>query len=358
LIEYDVTDVEESGGGTGVKVPIGLRVAKIALCEQRETKANGQPANDIRLGLDMGPEYDWVFTYVGLGPESDWKLAEFIRALNLKDKGKLDPAKQVGKLIRVKINHGEYNNEYAPDAGKLMAPQDGDEVGGLSASAAAAGESNAIDAAVASPTADDGGFVASREDDPEVGSYDDWEEDDLAAEVEDRGLTLPGGRGNKKDKLVKALREDDNAASDAGDAGGGGGDDAYEPAYADGFEPSRESDPEVGSYDDWEEDDLKAEVTDRGLTVPGGRGSKKDKLIVLLREEDVLADGGGGAADDAPDADSGDDYDNWELDALKKEWEERTLGDLPSFRGGGAADRVKAAIVTALREDDGANPFS
>ena len=282
LIDYDVTGVEESGGGTGVKVPVGLRVGRIALCEQREVKANGQPANDIRVGLDMGPDYDWLFTYIGLGPESDWKLAEFIRACQLKEKGKLDPTKQIGKIIRVKVNHGEYNGEYAPDAGKLMPSQDGDEVGGLSASAASDGRSNAI-------------------------------------ETEEEEET--------------------------------------ESKYADGFIPSREDDPEVGSYDDWADDDLEAEVNDRGATIPGGRGKKRDKLIKALRDEDVEASG----IDDEDEAEEaeteGDDYETWDIDALKKDWNDRNLGDLPKVRGSGAADRLKAQIIEALREDDEANPF-
>lgn len=285
LIDYDVTGVEESGGGTGVKVPTGLRVARIALCEQREVKANGQPANDIRVGLDMGAEYDWLFTYIGLGPESDWKLAEFIRACQLKEKGKLDPTKQVGKVIRVKVNHGEYNGEYAPDAGKLMPSQDGDEVGGLSQTAASNGSSNAIetDDEEAEDTGYPDGFVPSREDDPEVGSYDDWADEDLEAEVNDRGATIPGGRGNKRDKLIKALREEDNAVADAAD------------------------------------------------------------------EEETEGDGDGDG--------EGDDYESWEIDALKKEWEDRNLGDMPRMRGSGAAERLKNTIIEALREDDEANPF-
>jgi len=42
---------------------------------------------------------------------------------------------------------------------------------------------------------------------------------------------------------------------------------------------------------------------------------------------------------------------------LKEEWEGRDMGDLPSFRGKNAADRVKAAIIEALRADDEENPF-
>lgn len=290
LVEYDVEGVEESGGGTGVKVPIGLRVARIALCEQRVEKADGTAANDIRVGLDFGPEYDWGFTYIGLGAASDWKLAEFVRAVGLKDKGKFDPDKQIDKLIRVKVNHGTYEGEYSPQMGKLFAAAKGDKLGVASETSQTAGKSNqaeegsvpdgdGVDVTTSYPD----GFEPSREGD-DFGSYDDWSDDDLAGEVEDRGLAVPGGRGNKKDKLVAALRADDNEAADA-------------------------SDPDA---------DATSEV----------------------------------------DADGGDDYESWDLEALTKEWNDREMGDVPAFRGRNAEARIIAEIIEKLREDDSASPFS
>lgn len=285
LLEYDVTGVEESGGGTGVKCPPGLKVAKIMIAEVREKKADGTPANDIRLALAVGEEYDWLFTYIGLGPESDWKLAEFIRSLGLKDKGKVNLEKVVkdGTLIRVKVNAGEYQGEYSPQAGKLYPADPEDEYG---SSASELSQST-------------NGAAAATEDEPEASTY------------------------------------------------------------TEGFEASRESDPEVGSYDDWEDADLEAEVSDRGLTIPGGRGAKRDKYITALRTEDAEMEGGGADPEEpAVSSGDGDDYDSWELDQLKTEYESRNFDDpMPAFRGSGAVDRIKAAIVEALREDDAANPF-
>src|SRR5881392_807045 len=100
LVEYDVTKVEEAQGGTGVKVRPGVRVARIERCQRREEKRDGTPANDIEVALNFGEEFDCGFTYIGLSEAADWKLAEFIRALGLKEKGKLDPDKMVGKFIR------------------------------------------------------------------------------------------------------------------------------------------------------------------------------------------------------------------------------------------------------------------
>jgi hypothetical protein len=288
LIEYDVTDVEESSGGTGVKVPIGLRVGEIRLCEQRSAKTDGTPANDIRVGINMGSDYDWLFTYVGLGPESDWKLAEFVRAMGLKDKGKMDTDKMIGKLLRVKVNPGEYGGEYSPVAGRLFPAQRGDEVGSVSMSSQAA---------------------------------------------EEAGM----------------LSHDGSADGEVQESEGTG---------TEGFVPSRESDPEVGSYDDWAEDDLLAEVEDRGLTLPGGRGAKLDKAIKALRADDIVTEEVDGEPEASANGDSADDYEEWEIEKLIAEYKDRQFEDeLPAFRGRNAKERQKEAIVTALREDDEASPF-
>jgi hypothetical protein len=300
VITYDVSGVEESGGGTGVKVRPGVKVAKIETCEQRTENAQGGPANDIKVGLNFGPDFDWGFTYVGLGPASDWKLAEFIRACGLPPKGKFDPEKQRGKFIRVKVNPGTYEGAYSPDMGRLMKAQPGDEK--------------------------------------------KW----------------PGING--KAELAEDEPDDaepDNEADDTTE-------DAVEKTYEDpDFVPSRENDPEIGSYDDWEDADLESEVNDRGLTLAGGRGKKRDKFIAALRAEDEEVNGA--TPDDEPEpeeepetdaaSDDEDEYDTWDLEKLKEEWEARSLGDIPNFRGKGASDRIKAALVEGLKSDDEENPF-
>lgn len=58
LIEYDVSNVEESSGGTGVKVRPGVRVCRIMKVTQRTEKRDGTPANDLEVALSFGDEYD------------------------------------------------------------------------------------------------------------------------------------------------------------------------------------------------------------------------------------------------------------------------------------------------------------
>lgn len=286
LIKYDVSGVEESsGGGTGVKVRPGVHIAKIERCAQRDEKRDGSPANDIEVALNFGEDFDWGFTYIGLSDAADWKLAEFIRAMGLKNKGQFDPDKMIGKYLRVKVNSGTYEGEYSPDMGRLMKIQPGDieawESGNGTASefssSAAAGPD--LEEEEESAAATDS-FYREGEPDPEdpnevVGSYDEWPDEDLEAEVNDRGLTLPGGRGSKKNKMITALRADDEAFSEV-----------VEEAEAE------ESSEDGEDYEGWSLDELKAEWAERELgDLPTVRGRNADarlqaKLVTELREDD------------------------------------------------------------------------
>jgi hypothetical protein len=276
LIEYDVSGVEDSGGG-GVQPKQGVYPAEIVVCEQRDTRADGSPANDIHIALKLGADYAWVHSYIGLSDSSDWKLKEFINAVGLKDKGKMDPEKLKGKIIKVKINPDSYEGEYRARAGRLMKAAKGDKI--LPAGA------------------------TTEEEEPE--------------EAEE-----------------EAAEETTEESSD--------------------FSPSRESDPDVGSYDDWDDADLESEVEDRGVTVPGGRGKKRDKWIAALRSDD---EEGGEEAEEEEATASEDDYDEWDVDMLTSEVEERDLEMPDKPKGKNAAERFKAKIIELLRADDSDNPF-
>lgn len=282
VIKYDVSGVEESGGGV-VQPKAGVYPAKIVICRQRDTRADGSPANDIEVALNLGGDYAWVYTYIGLSEAADWKLAEFTRAVGLKDKGSFDPDKIIGKMIKVKINPDSYEGDYRARAGRLMKAARGDKLAEVSA------DGDEPDADEPEEAEDDerdsgqnvtGEFEATREDpeDDDVGSYDDWADEDLAAEVEDRGLTVAGGRGKKRDKQIKALRLDDAEAEE-----GDGEDEA---------EDEKEAEATGDDYDEWSADELVAEVTERELGVPrkprgsGAEDRFKAKLIELLRNDD------------------------------------------------------------------------
>jgi len=283
VIKYDNSGVEESGGG-GVQPRAGIYPAKVAICRQRTEKNDGSPANDIEVALNLGGDFAWVYTYIGLSEAADWKLAEFTRALGLKEKGQFDPDKIVGKMIRVKVNPDSYEGEYRARAGKLMKTQRGDELATADGTATEPGEDEGdyaeeqTQGAPAGASEGDHEFTPEREnpDDDDIGSYDDWDDADLAAEVEDRGLTVPGGRGSKRTKHIKALRTDDEAAAEEPEEAEEGHDDSDGP----------------DDYDEWSPDELVAEMTERELDLPAkprGRNAGeryKEKLIEALRADD------------------------------------------------------------------------
>ena len=271
-VTYDNTGVEESsGGGTGVKAPPAVYVARIERVTKRDAKKDGSSVNDLEVVLNVGDEYDWLWSYVGLDKASDWKLAEFTRALGMPEKGGFDPETLKGKLVRVKVNPGAYEGNPSPKVGRFMPVLEDDVFEGSDSAAEATPDGpddGPDDAAPASAAA--GGFEPTREDpeDEDVGAYEDWDDDDLIGEANDRGLTLPGGRGAKRDKAIKALRADDEEAGES---------------------PAAEE-PEAGApaddYDEWTLDDLIAEAKDRNLELPKGRKTT-EKVIGALREDDA-----------------------------------------------------------------------
>jgi hypothetical protein len=285
LIEYDVTDVEESGGGGEVPTP-GVYVAEIKIFEQRAQKADGTPAKDIHLAVNVGERFMWLHTYVGLTEAADWKLKELVSALGLKDRGRINPDKEKGKLIRIKVNPDTYEGQPTARVGRLMkALEDDTEPGPVSGAAqtspAVSGTDTDPDPDEPEETAAEGGdpdFEPSREGD-EFGSYDEWSDEDRAEEVADRGVTVPGGRGSARDKHIKALRADDEEAASGGDGGGSGGDD--------------DTAASADEYDDWDDSQLESEISDRELEMPekkrgsGAAERYRKAMIELLRKDDA-----------------------------------------------------------------------
>jgi hypothetical protein len=327
-IKYDVSDVETEGGGGNQPQP-SVYDGVVKVFRHRTQRNDGTKANDIEVAVDVGEDFAWVYSYVGLDSSSDWKLRQLTDALGLPPKGDIDPDKQLEKKLRVKINPDTYEGEYRARIGRFMKPSSDN------------GDAPDDEPSEDEPAADepvDGDFVASRED--EANSYDEWTDEDLEAEATDRNLTLPGGRGSKRNKTIAALRADDEEA--AGDGAAPDEEPATEAAtYPDGYEPVRESDE--NSYDDWSDDDIDGEFSDRGLDLPGGRGAKRVKQVTALRADDEAAEGGGGAQ-------QADEYDSWDIEELAKEIEERSL-ELPSGR------KTKDKLIAVLREDNADKPF-
>jgi hypothetical protein len=159
--------------------------------------------------------------------------------------------------------------------------------------------------------------------------YDDLSVDDLKAELEERGIDIPKGRITEA-RLIALLVEDDEAA---------------------GEEPEPEEEAAEDGYDEWELQDLKDEIEERGATgnLPGGRMTKQ-KLIDFLRELDA-----GGSEEEGEDTPEEDGYDEWDDDDLKAEIAERNEQGAEIKVTGRS---TKQKMIDALRADDAsAEPF-
>ncbi len=301
VIKYDVTDVPEGGGGEDPQP--GMYKGKIVSVTHRTQKTDGSPANDLEVVVDVGSQYKRLWTYIGLEANTAWKLREFTDALGLPAKGGIDPAK-VSKQqpeVNVKVSADtDQEGNYRGKVKNLFKPGKADD----------------------------------QEDTPASGSDEDyttWSTEDLAKEIEDRGLDMPAGRKTVA-KLAEVLADDDASTADAQGEGEG------EPAEG---EPAAELPDEYVDIDEWDADDLKAELEKLDLKVSGRFSEDKARDLII---EHVSLNGGDPAAAAEPD-----DYDEWELQELKDEVEVR--------RGQGAEIEIsgrqtKEKLIGVLREDD------
>lgn len=292
-IKYDVSDVEAGGGGEQPQP--GMYKGKIVSVTHRTQKANGDPANDLEVVVDIGGNYSRQWTYIGLNKNTAWKLREFTDAMGLKPKGEIDPKKLEGKPVSVKIAADkDLDGNYRGKIKNLFKPGSTDDV-------------------------DTDGDAAD--------SYEDWSLEDLKEEIETRGLDLPKGRATKE-KLIAVLEADDETAGDDGDDG-------------DGEESTSTND----EYDGWDESDLKEEIENRGIGGNISGRKTKAKMIEALRADDA----GAGDDEEGEDTEPDDDYDDWDDDDLKTEFESRNEQGA-DLKISGRKTREK--LLAALREDD------
>ena len=298
-IKYDVADVEP--GKEFEQAKPGIYPAKIIEAEPRLTDGK----NDIHVIVeitDPADTYSRLHSYVHLGEASRWKMRELTDACGLPAKGTLDTDKLISKNIRIKVGAGTYEGEYRAQLNRFLSLKDEDE-----------------DEDEDLPEDEDGD---EEETDGDAEDYSEWEVDDLKAELEERELDVPTGRGAAlKKKLIAALEEDDAS----------GDEDEEE-------EEEDEDEDELPDFASLSLAELKKLAADAGLEVKG----PKSKYVAALEEHH--SDGGD------EDAEPEDDYDEWTAEELIGEAKEREL-ELPKGR------KDKAKLIAMLREDDSTEPF-
>lgn len=299
VIKYDVSDVPEGGGGEDPQP--GMYKGKIVSVTHRSQKSDGSPANDLEVVVDVGSDYKRLWTYIGLEANTAWKLREFTDALGLPAKGGIDPAK-ISKQqpeVNVKVSADtDLEGNYRGKVKNLFKPGKADEKG-------------------------EGDTPASGGDD-----YSEWSTDDLTAEIENRGLDLPKGR-KTVDKLAEVLENDDAETAKA---------------QSDDEEPAAGLPDEYADIDEWDADDLKAELEKLSLKVSGRFSEDKARDLII----EHVSSNGSEPEDEDGEAEA-DDYDEWELQELKDEIEVRK-GQGAEIEIGGR--QTKEKLITALREDD------
>jgi hypothetical protein len=244
-VKYDLEDVESGGGEQPQPAVYTVKLAEVN--DRRGVDGH----NDLEVIVDFFQDEGLarVWSYINFGDSSRWKFREFTDALGLKPKGSFDPAKLVGKKVNVKITGDQYQGDYRARVNRWLKPGKVEEDGEV--------EEETIEAEEPAAEGED---------------YSEWTLDELKDEIEERGLEVPAGRKTTA-KLITVLEEDDAEA-----------------------EPEAEEEPEAEAetddYDEWPLNDLKDEVSERGLDLPemakgrGAAAANKKALIELLREDD------------------------------------------------------------------------
>lgn len=307
-IKYDVSDVPETGGGEAPQ-PATYK-GKIVQVTNRKQRADGSATNDLEVVVDVGANYVRLWTYIPLDPAASnrWKLREFTDAIGLPAKGSIDPKKIEGKPVIVKVRAGkDLDGNYRGEVKNLFKP----------------------------------GTVEPDEDEETVaetdGNLSEWSDEDLKAELAERGLKVAGRW--TRDKAIEALEPEVEAE-----------DEEPEEEEAEAELPAGYED-----IDDWDSDDLKAEVKELGIEISGRFSAQKarDAIIEHLTEpeDEVAEEEEEEEASDEPT----DDYDSWDDQDLKDEIQSRNEQGA-EIKVAGRWSRKKG--VEALREDDkAAEPF-
>jgi len=295
-VKYDVEGVES--GGDFEQAKPGIYPAVIREAEYR----NADGKHDIHVICeitDPANTYSWLHSYISFSEAARWKMREFTDALGMPEKGTIDTDKLASKKLRIKVGAGTYEGEYQARLQRFLKFKDDEDEEDEEE------EEDAVEA-----------------DDGDAEDYSEWEVDDLKAELEERELDVPTGRGAAlKKKLIAALEADD-----AGD------DDEDEEE-----EEEEDDDNELPDFETLSLAELKKLASDAGLEVKG----PKSKYVAALTEHHSDGDG---------DAEPEDDYDDWTAEELVAEAKDREL-ELPKGR------KDKAKMIALLREDDASEPF-
>jgi len=316
-VKYDVSNVEDSGSFK--QAPVALYVLKVAEFNVGESNS-GQPMGTVVFevvkdakGKKLKEQYGRVWHRIPLEHWDDtagwtFRLKEFIKACNLKEKGALDTDKIVGTEMLGKLKADkDLEGEYRPAVGKLM-PLDKD-----------ADEDEPDDEPDEDEDADED------EGDDEEYTADDLKElddDDLLEVADEFEVKKPKGDLDKKKrkKLIAAILE------------------AQEEQEDEDEDDEDDEEEDEDSYDDMSKSALVKEARSRKLKVKSDMD--EDDIREMLREDDAEEEDDDDDTDE--EEDDAEDYDEWSVEKLKAELKERGLKTSGS----------KKVLAARLEKDD------
>jgi SAP domain/Protein of unknown function (DUF669) len=178
VVNYDLSNATPQDNAP---VPPGLYTVVIEEIVAGDSKSSGAPMLTVTFKITKGDHKGRKFWYyIMLDGSTDGRFREFVDALNLGAKGKLDLDHVKGMVCQVKTSIEKGTDGY-DDKGRVknVLPADG----------ASSGD----------------------EDEEELPPYPEWETAELREEVEARNLTIPGKK--TKAALIRALEADDAASA-------------------------------------------------------------------------------------------------------------------------------------------------
>lgn len=280
-VKYDVSEVEDTDFK---QAPKGVYRGKIVDTTVGES-SSGQPMLTIvyelthdSKGKKLKEKYGRIWHRVPLEHWDDtagWtrRLKEFIKALGLKEKGSFDPEKLEGKTMQVVVRAGkDLDENYRAEVGKLM-PLASDEDEDEDEETDDDEDEEDEDAEDDDDEEDEDEDEEEDEDEDEDEEDEDDEDDEEAEDYSDWSLNaLKKEARSREIKVTKKMDEDDIRAA---------------LIESDGEEEDEEEDEdEEVDYSEWEADDLKKELKERGLKT---NGSKK-QMIARLEKDDSSGD--------------------------------------------------------------------
>lgn len=212
-VKYNVKGVQR---GEFPVVEPGLYQAKIVKVEEGESKSgNGHmiiPTFEIlRHKTHKGAKLrTWILTE---HEASAFKLAEFIDALGLPEKGGFDTDDILGQRVVIKVDADEYQGKPSARVGTIYAADENSNGNGASSKAKKVEEEPEEEEEEDDPEEEEEEEPDDDEEDDEEEEegYDEWSVAELKSEIRARRLELP--KKAKKTDLVAVLEEDDEESS-------------------------------------------------------------------------------------------------------------------------------------------------